>query len=309
MTSHAHVRADATVGLGLRDGKHARSISEDDKAALDQERDFQLTINEELQNQPRRRGQTGAAVESHRTHPSNQTQPTSDQRMVRRLPEAESVRTPVSARQVDERNRLKREAQSAMPNTQYKALSRVVSDDGNERFRRFQAKLIRHVGDVQNFPNVPDPKTGQRKEDPDVAKIRTLDRAIQTAEQHSGGRGHVIYVNGEMPPQVNRSNCHAYVPSTFHPGDRVNFDGFTSGHHNMHELDEFNNRPDRTVVYEIRTKRGAYVGASSKSDNTSHIMPRGVEFRIVGTQLTQYKQTDGSTGQRWVVQLQDTGRR
>ena len=57
--------------------------------------------------------------------------------------------------------------------------------------------------------------------------------------------------------------------------------------------------------FEVQTRRGAYLGQSDKKDNTQHLLPRGMEFEVVGVQEASYRSPDGRTGSRMVVQLRD----
>ena len=59
------------------------------------------------------------------------------------------------------------------------------------------------------------------------------------------------------------------------------------------------------AVFELQTRRGAYLGQSDKKDNTQHLLPRGLEFEVVGVQEASYRSPDGTTGTRMVVQLRD----
>ena len=59
------------------------------------------------------------------------------------------------------------------------------------------------------------------------------------------------------------------------------------------------------MVFEVATRRGAYLGASDSLDDTRHLLPRSMRLRVVGHQLATYVRPDGSTGKRYVVQVQD----
>ena len=59
------------------------------------------------------------------------------------------------------------------------------------------------------------------------------------------------------------------------------------------------------AVFEIQTRRGAYLGHSDSQDRTDHLLPRGMEFEVVGTHEATYRAPDATTGRRMVIQLRD----
>lgn len=210
--------------------------------------------------------------------------------MERLLPEQNSVRTPLSSRQRKARSVTKHNTQDRMPQTQYEALHRVITDES--AWRRTNDLLSESVGDAQEL----DEKTR--------VEVQRLDRAIQSYEQNNT-RGHVVYANVEMPSMINSTSLEGFVRNNFKPGEVLEFDRYTGGAHTMHEI-EHTRAPHRTAVFEIQTRRGIYLGRSDSVDDTTHILPRGVRLTIVGVHQARYQKPDGSYGRRHVIQLVDS---
>ena len=209
--------------------------------------------------------------------------------MQRALPLDDSVRVPPSARQRNARSAAKRAVQDQMPATQYEAMHAMITDDST--WRRTNDLLSENAGDAQEL-------------DPDTRRhVQRLDRAIQAYER-GNDRGHLVYANVEMPTMINSSNLEGFIGNHFESDDVVEFDRYTGGAHSMHQVEATQN-PHRTAVFEIQTRRGMYLGRSDKVDDTTHLLPRGVRFRIVGTHLARYRRPDGTEGRRHVIQLVD----
>jgi hypothetical protein len=49
-----------------------------------------------------------------------------------------------------------------------------------------------------------------------------------------------------------------------------------------------------------------YLGRSDSVDDTTHLLPRGMRLRVVGSHLTRYRRPDGTDGRRRIIQLVDT---
>lgn len=209
--------------------------------------------------------------------------------MERQLPAQDTVRAPISSRQRKARSVTKRSTQDRMPQTQYDITHRMITDE--DTWRRTNNLLSDNVGDVQQL------------DDAGRAKIQRFDRAIQSFEQNNN-RGHVVYANVEMPSMINSSSLEGFVRNNFRRGDVLEFDRYTGGAHAMHEI-ESTDAPHRTAVFEIQTRRGMYLGGSDSVDDTTHVLPRGGRFGIVGTHLARYQRPDGSYGRRQVIQLVD----
>lgn len=210
--------------------------------------------------------------------------------MERALPEPGSVRVPLSSRQRKARSVSKRAAQERLPATQYAATAALISRP--ERWTKLNDALSDAAGDVQALDE------GQRRE------IQRVDRALQTFER-ANNRGHVVYSNVRMPQVLNRSNLEGFVQNNFPPGTIVNFDRFTAGAHTMHEIETEEAPDQRSVVFEMQTRRGAYLGHSDSVDDTSHLLPRGLRLRVAGSHRATYRRPDGSLASRHVVQLVD----
>lgn len=236
-------------------------------------------------------GLTRMQKDRERLFPRGTNADLADPRMRRRLPSASQQRAPLSSRQRNERSKDRRAAQATMPRTQLRAQRDLVTQP--ERWRDLNDQLSANTGDVQALS------------EKDQEQVRRIDRAIQSYERHND-RGHVLYSNVRMPYYINHQNLQGFLQNNFTAGDRVAFDRFTHATHQMHETAGYVTDPDgRVAVFELQTRRGAYLGQSDKKDNTQHLLPRGTEFEVVGVQEVSYRSPDGSTGKRMVVQLRD----
>lgn len=216
-------------------------------------------------------------------------------RMRRRLPAAGDVRTPLSARQRNERSKDRLTTQRTIPLTQLRAQRDLVTRE--ERWAEINNQLSANVGDVQALS------------DADQEQVRRIDRAIQAYERRND-RGHVVYSNVQMPPYINRQNVEGFLRNNFEVGDQITFDRYTIATHQLHETASYMDNPrGNVVVLEIETRRGAYLGHSDKMDNTAHLLPRGPEFEVAGIQEAAYRTPDGRSGSRWVIQLRDVSQR
>lgn len=211
--------------------------------------------------------------------------------MERTLPAPDAVRTPLSSRQRKARSIAKHTAQERLPATQYTATVNLVGQP--ERWRRINDALSEATGDVQVL------------EDEQRREVQRVDRAIQTFER-ANDRGHVVYSNVEMPTTINSAHLEAFVRKHFAVGTTVHFDRFTMTNHTLHETEPRAGAQDRTAVFEIQTRRGAYLGASDGRDDTSHLLPRGMRFTVAGAHPASYRRPDGTHGTRTVIQLIDT---
>lgn len=227
-----------------------------------------------------------------RLMPRSTTADLAHPKMQRPLPAAADVREPFSSRQKKARSKTRIDVQGALPMTQYDAQRRLVTDPG--RWGRLNDALSDNVGDLQEL------------DDADQQQLRRVDRSIQAYER-SNDRGHVVYANVAMPPQINHTNLQAFVDHNFKPGERVAFDLYTVGTHQLHETSRHaaGDVAGRVAVFEIQTRRGAYLGHSDSRDDTAHLLPRGMEFEVIGTHRATWRAPNGTTGTRTVVQLRD----
>lgn len=217
-------------------------------------------------------------------------------RMQRQLPAAGEVRQPFSSRQKKARSKTRVDVQGSLPDTQYEAQRRLMTDP--DRWSGVNAALSDAAGDVQALP--------EREQQ----FIRRVDRSIQAYER-ANDRGHVVYANVAMPAAINHSNIASFVAKNFRPGDRLSFDRFTFGTHQLHETvrDAGDDPAGRVAVFEIQTRRGAYLGHSDSKDDTAHLLPRGMRFEVLGSHVATFQAPGGDTGQRTVIQLRDVTER
>lgn len=215
--------------------------------------------------------------------------------MERQLPGAGQVRVPLSSRQKKTRSKTRLAVQDVMPNTQYSAQRDLVSDPGH--FTALGDALSEHVGDVGEL------SASQG------AKVRAIDRSIAAYERRNT-RGHVLYANVEMPVAINASNLEAFAAKRFPAGSMVAFDRYTAATHQLHEATErarevVGEDVEEMAVFEIATRRGAYLGRSDSLDDTGHLLPRSMVFEVVGSGQAGFTTADGRRGQRTVIQLRD----
>nr|WP_296774173.1 hypothetical protein [Rhodococcus sp. (in: high G+C Gram-positive bacteria)] len=212
--------------------------------------------------------------------------PDVDARKARPLPIPDSIRLPPSSRQRKARSVNKRTAQDQLPASGYKATAQLITEP--ENWSAVGAALTDVRGDAQHL----DEKTR--------AHVQRIDRAIQTAEQNND-RGHVVYCAVTVPHElpVDAKN----LPSTLQTGSRLDFDRFTMATHAIHELDPI--LGDTEVVFEMETTRGMYLGRSDSLDDTSHLLPRGMQWEVASTHQGRYRRPDGTLGRRTIVQLRD----
>jgi hypothetical protein len=210
-------------------------------------------------------------------------------RMERQLPDLGQARVPISDRQKKARSKSRREVQAAVPLAQLKAQRGLV--ERPEIWSEVNDRLSESAGDLQALP------------EGDQEQLRRVDRSIQAYER-SSDRGHVVYANVQMPHYINSSNLDGFVQNNFNAGERVAFDRYTVGTHQLHETAALNGG-DGMATFEIQTRRGAYLGQSDKKDNTQHLLPRSMEFEVVGRGRVAYTDPQGRRGSRMVIQLRD----
>ena len=213
-------------------------------------------------------------------------------RMQRPLPSADQERTPFSSRQKKARSKTRVSVQGNLPAAQYQAQRALMTSP--RRWAELNDALSDNAGDVQALT------------DTQQQTVRRVDRSIQAYER-SNDRGHVIYANVAMPYQINHSNLRAFAEHNFQPGDRLSFDRYTAGTHQLHETTRYaaGDTAGRVAVFEISTRRGVYLGHSDSQDNTAHLLPRGMAFEVIGTHEATWRAPDGTSGTRVVVQLRD----
>lgn len=236
-------------------------------------------------------GMTRAQRDRDRSFPRETNQPLQHPAMQRPLPGRGEVRAPFSSRQKKARSKARLEAARSLPAAQFRAQRQLMTDP--QTWSRINDQLSEHAGDPTQLSESDRKLLGQ------------IDRSIQAAERHNT-RGHVIYTNVQMPHFINGSNIDAWSEHTFTPGATVAFDRYTVGTHQMHETNALaGDDPERTVVCEIETRRGAYLGHSDSQDDTAHLLPRGMHLQVVGVSREAFRAPNGTTGNRMVLQLRD----
>lgn len=213
-----------------------------------------------------------------------------DPRMRRPLPERGDGRRPLSARQKNERSSDRRRTQTAMPLAHLRAQKDLVTNP--QRWGSLNDQLSEHTSDIQELS------------DADQQRVRRIDRSIQAYER-SNDRGHLLYANVSMPGYINHGNRQRFVEKNFRPGQTFSFDRYTVATHQLHETAEHVPDTGQVVVFEMETRRGAYLGQSDKKDNTGHLLPRGMRFEVVDVHQASYEGPGDKKGSRLVVQLRD----
>ncbi len=269
-------------------GKAAQMMPLGESIERDLERAGQRDLDQRLEGMP---GLSRAAKDAQRITPRPTVADLGHPRKERTLADDGAVRYPLSGRQMKDRSRTKRMILTGLPETQYLALKDLAVDD-TDTWTRLNDRLSSAVGDPDQLDQA------------DRRTLRRVDAAIQAYEA-SNDRGHVLYVNVEMPKAINRSSLAAFVAREYEPGERIAFDRYTGAVHSLHEASE---RPDpagRTAVFEIQTRRGIYLGQSEGGRRTGHLLPRSMRFRVQGVTEATYRTPNGETGTRLVIQLSD----
>lgn len=265
--------------------KQAEVVSESSYVDRQQER----AGAQQMDTAVERMSLTRAAKDLNRAYPRPTVPDHLDPRKERALPGEIELRKQLSSRQAKARSMTKRSVFEAMPRTQHEATTRLISDP--QEWSTTNAALSSVNGDAVQLDD------RQRKQ------IQRVDRAIQSYER-SSARGHVIYTEVTMP---DSTALREQLPSTLKRGTVVAFDRFTMASHNLDELDSHQGPND--VALEIQTSRGMYLGRSdSAGGDTSHLLPRGVQFEVMGSHYAPYARTNGTVGERLVVQLRDNSR-
>jgi hypothetical protein len=243
-------------------------------------------LDEAVERMP---GLTRQQRDRERAMPRDVTSPPPDPRMRRWLPDAATLRKPLSSRQRKARSIAKRAAQDRWPDTQYQAVRQLVTEPGYRA--RLNDALSRAAGDAQQLP------------DADKTEVQRVDRAIQTYERLNN-RGHRVYVNLELPEAVQGAHPLGVAATYFPVGTVMCFDRFTGAAHTMHEIEPVAGAAT-TPVLEIETRRGLYLGRSDSLDDTTHLLPRGMRLQVVGMHQAGYERPDGTVGRRPVIQVRD----
>ncbi|ORX19450.1 hypothetical protein [Mycobacterium xenopi] len=272
--------------ISARDVKAAREIAED----VMTERDFQRLANR-ITDQARDEDTslTRAARDRDRATPRDVSNVESE-RLRGQLPAEGEFRRALSGRQRKIRSALKHRVMAAAPASQHKAVRTMLTDEDPGEWRRINRSLHLAAGDVQQLA------------DGDRVKVQRLDRAIQTYERLND-RTHRVYVAVQLPDTHTDVRRLRDLPVNLRPGAGVAFDQFTLARHNLHETPGHDS--DRHVVFEIVTSRGMYLGRSDSVEDTTHLLPRGMQFEIASASYATYETESGGYGEQIVLQLRE----
>lgn len=241
-------------------------------------------------------GFTQSHKDSQRSYP-RETNADLRPRMHRELPHPDEVRAPISARQRRERSKAKNAVYEKTPRTERRAVAEMLGDDspgGLDRWADVNDSLSAAAGDLHDE----DISDGTRR------TCQRIDRTIQRYERMNE-RSHVVYANLSLP-DMETAGLHATAKKKLAVGEVLEFDRYTAAAHSMHEIQpETRADAERQVVLEISTRRGMYLGRSTGSDDTSHLLPRATRYEIVGVHKAVCVAPSGELTERTVVQIRD----
>lgn len=284
---HRSMDLEARPGSAVG-GKNAAPVRSDLYEGHETNRGSARSADSLIENLP---GLNRAQRDLQRAYPRAQNQPAPHNAKTRRLPAAGEFRTHLSDRQRKARSKTKRQAQDGMPAVQHHELSRLVGkaeqmNDVNERLHKVQ-------GNAQLLSPT------------DRRRVQRIDRAIAGYERNSD-RGHVVYfaaqvhdVDGTLQVLKNPTD----VPHTWQPGRVLSMDEYTMTRHTIAEVDQDGGTPDRTVLFELETQRGMYLG--STTDDTRHLLPRGIHAEVVDVHHAPYSRPGQQPGDRLIIQLRE----
>lgn len=271
--------------MSARDVKAAREVVESAMA----DRDFMRLANRIIDEaRDSDRSLTRATRDRDRATPRDISHVDSP-RLRAQLPATTGFRAALSGRQRKIRSATKNNVLAAAPAAQRKAVRDLLISEDPAQWRRINGSLHHLAGDVQQL------------DDKDRAQVQRLDRVIQSYER-ANDRTHTVYVSVKLPDTHPNIVDPDHLPPTLRPGARVAFDQFTIARHSMHETTGHDS--DRYLVLEVTTSRGMYFGHSDTVEDTTHILPRGMNLRVESAGLCPYE-LGGSHGTRLVVQLSE----
>ncbi|MBM4570254.1 hypothetical protein GS489_07490 [Rhodococcus hoagii] len=132
------------------------------------------------------------------------------------------------------------------------------------------------------------------------ARVQRIDRAIQTAEKEND-RGSRRVLRG-VPAGWDTGGAEASTVDTAGwCADRVR--RFTMTTHAVHELEAVIG--EQEVIFEMETTRGMYLGRSDSVDDTAHLLPRGIQWDVIGAHEGRYQRPDGTLSRCRIVQLRE----
>lgn len=274
-----------SAGAGM---KVAAAVDAETFTAREADRASNRELDAMIQASP---GYRQSSKDAGSAFPRDATEDLAHPAMDRRMPEPDEIRAPISQRQTRARARHKADTQNRLSSTQHQAMHTVISDA--QAWDTLNDKLSDRAGNMQDLPE------HTRRQ------VRRLDTAIQTYEQTSG-RAHVLYTSVQMPDYVQPHQVQDYVQARLAAGSSVTFDRYSMTTHQLHEQ-EHRTGPGTgpVVVFEIKTRRGMYLGSSTGSD-TSHMLPRSFTSTVSTTaHRAPFRRADGSLGEAIVIQLTD----
>lgn len=272
--------------ISRRDVKAAREVARD----VMTEREFQRLANrvvDELRDDDT--GLTRAARDRDRATPRDASHVDSD-RLRGELPARGEFRETLSGRQRKLRSAVKNKVMASAPASQHAAIGSMLTNEDPTEWRRINGGLHHAAGDVQQLA------------DTDRAKVQRVDRAIQSYERLND-RAHRVYVAVDLPDTVADVTKPEDLPDGLQPGSTIAFDQFTLTHHNLHEAPGHDS--SRHAVFEVVTSRGLYLGRSDSVEDTTHLLPRGMEFDVVSAEHVAYATRSGGFNERLVIQLKE----
>lgn len=272
--------------ISARDVKSAREVAEDAMT----ERSFQRLANQitdELRDEDS--SLTRATRDRDRATPRDVSHVDSD-RLRGELPAREEFREILSGRQRKIRSTVKNQVMASAPASQHAAIGSMLSSEDPREWRRINEGLHHGAGDVQQLA------------DTDRAKVQRLDRAIQSYERLND-RTHRVYVAVKLPDNHGDITKPSDLPANLQPGATVAFDQFTLTRHNLHETPGHDS--SRHVVFEVVTSRGMYLGRSDSVEDTTHVLPRGMQFDVASAEHIAYATRSGGFNERVVLQLRE----
>lgn len=272
--------------ISARDVKAAREVVED----VMTERDFQRLANQIIDHaRDEDSSLTRPARDRDRSTPRDVSHVGSN-RLRGELPAREEFREALSARQRKVRSTIKNRVMAAAPASQHQAIGSLLIDEDAGEWRRVNGALHHCAGDVQQLA------------DSDRAKVQRLDRAIQSYERLND-RTHRVYVAVKLPDTHRDVAKPEDVPANLQPGSTVAFDQFTLTRHNLHEAPGHDS--SRHLVFEVMTSRGMYLGRSDTVADTTHLLPRAMQFDVVSAEHVAYATRSGGFNERVVLQLRE----
>lgn len=269
-----------------RDVKAAREVAED----VMSDRAFQRLANQIIDAaRDEDTSRTRAARDRDRATPRDVSHVESA-RLRGELPAPSEFRRALSGRQRKVRSVVKHKVMAAAPASQHRAVRTMLTDENPDEWRRINRALHQAAGNVQQLA------------DRDRVTVQRLDRAIQSYERLND-RTHKVYVAVELPDTHRDVRTDRDLPASLQPGAVVAFDQFTLARHNLHETPGHDS--SRHVVLEVVTSKGMYLGGSDRVEDTTHLLPRGMQLRVVAADVAPYETRPKSFSERIVVQLEE----